>query len=166
MLVPAILHKDFIEQEFKKFYYTDDMMFETGYLDNFVPDIAENPDACTMQYAIINKEGKCIGYLAYTIDWYSSSAYNFGLFSFDRGNVIIGRDLFNEMEKLIHEYKLHRIEWKVISGNPVKRSYDKFCEKYHGRVLEMRDVFKDRHGNYRNSYTYEIINDEENNNGK
>ena len=158
MLIPAILKKQEIEQSFKRYYYTDDMMYETGYLDSWSPEISENPDACTYQYAIVDSKNNLKGYLAYTIDWYSSSAYNFGLISFDRGNPIIGMDLFKEMEKLIHEYKLHRIEWKVISGNPIKKHYDKFCKKYNGNIIKLTDVFKDRYGNYRDSYTYEIIN--------
>ena len=157
MLVPAILYKEEIAKNFKKYYYTDDMMYETGYLDNWNPEIHENPDACTYQYAIVDSNEKLIGYLAYTIDWYSSNAYSFGLISFDRGNPIIGRDLFNEMEKLIHEYKLHRIEWRVVSGNPVKKHYDKFCKKYNGKKFVLTDVFKDRYGNYHNDVIYEII---------
>ena len=158
MLVPAILYKEEIAKNFKKYYYTDDMMYETGYLDNWNPEIHENPDACTYQYAIVDSNEKLIGYIAYTIDWYSSSAYSFGLISFDRGNPIVGRDLFNEMEKLIHEYKLHRIEWRVVSGNPVKKHYDKFCNKYNGNIIKLTDVFKDKYGNYRDSYIYEILN--------
>ena len=30
MLIPAILKKQEIEQAFKRYYYTDDMMYETG----------------------------------------------------------------------------------------------------------------------------------------
>ena len=70
MLVPAILYKEEIAKNFKKYYYTDDMMYETGYLDNWNPEIHENPDACTYQYAIVDSNEKLIGYLAYTIDWY------------------------------------------------------------------------------------------------
>lgn len=62
------------------------------------------------------------------------------------------------MEKLIHEYKLHRIEWRVVSGNPVKKHYDKFCKKYNGNIIKLTDVFKDKYGNYRDSYIYEILN--------
>ena len=158
MLKPAILFKKEIENNFKNYFYTDDMMYETGYLDNWTPDISENPDDCTYQYAIVDSNNNLKGYLAYAIDWYGSSAYNFGLISFDRGNPIIGKDLFNELEKLIHEYKLHRIEWRLVSGNPAKRSYDRFCKKYNGNIIKLTDVFKDRRGEYHDSYIYEILN--------
>ena len=157
MLKPAILFKEELSNKFKQYYYTDDMMFGTGCLNNWNPDIHENPNSETYQYAIVNKNNKVIGYLAYYIDWYSSRAYRFGLFSFDRGNPIIGFDLFNEMEKLIHDYKLHRVEWRMVGGNPIKKHYDKFCKKYNGNIFKLKDVFKDRKGEYDDDYIYEII---------
>lgn len=82
---------------------------------------------CLYQYAIVDKE-KVIGFLTYRIDIYSNNVYNFGLYSFDKGNYIIGKDLFTKMEELVKKY--HRLEWKMIAGNPVKKHYDKFCKKY------------------------------------
>ena len=158
MLVPAILYKEQIEANFAKYFYTTDMMYEQGYLGSRTPEIDNSNDGYEYQYAIVNKDEKLIGYLSYTIDWYSSSAYGFGLFSFDRGNPIVGKDLFNELEKLINEYKLHRIEWRMVSGNPAKRSYDKFCSKYNGNIIKLTNVFKDRHGNFHDTYIYEILN--------
>lgn len=95
--------------------------------------------------------------LIYGIDWYSSQAYRFGLMSFDKGNPLIGRALFEIMENLINKLKLHRIEWGMVSGNPVERHYDKFCEKYNGRKIVLRDTLKDRLGEYHDSIIYEII---------
>jgi len=162
MLVPAILYKQEIEMRFQQQFYTDDMMYEQGYLGSNAPEINDSTDGNEYQYAILDSNNQLIGYLSYTIDWYSSSAYSFTLFSFDKGNVTIGRSLFEELNKLLTEYKIHRIEWRAVEGNPAIRSYDRFCHKYNGRVMELTDVFKDRHGKYRNIYIYEIINKEVN----
>ncbi len=157
MLIPAIMKKDEIQEKIKGLFYTSDMMFETACLDNWVPDIHENPDASTFQFAIVNKENNLLGYFAYYIDWYSSCASRFGIISFDKGNPIIGRDLLKEMEKIIDEYKLHRIEWRMVGGNPIEKHYDKFCIRYNGNKHILKDVFKDRLGNYHNDIIYEII---------
>ena len=157
MLVPAILYKDKILEEFKKYYYTEDMMYETGELTNWLPNIQEETESGRFQYAIVDSENKLLGYLDYNIDWYSSCASRFGLISFDRGNPIVGKDLYNELNKLINEYKLHRIEWRMIGGNPAERSYDKFCEKHHGVKHVLRDAIKDKYGKYHNDIIYEII---------
>ena len=157
MLVPAILHKDEILKKFKEYYYTDDMMYETSSLDNWSPEIFENPNQGNFQYAIIDSKKNVVGYIAFYIDWYSQSAYNFGILSFDRGNPAVGEALSEIMGQLLHVYMLHRIEWRMVGGNPIEKHYDAFCDKYNGRKIELRDVFKDKRGKYRNCYIYEII---------
>lgn len=157
MLIPAILRKEEILHEFRKMQYTDDLMYEVGRCDNYMPVIAEEPDKETYQFAIVDSTDKLVGYIAYKIDWYSSQAHGFGIMSFDRGNPLIGRALFDVMDNLINKIKIHRIEWHMISGNPVERHYDKFCDKYNGRKIVLRDTFKDRLGKYHDSITYEII---------
>ena len=157
MLVPAILFKDKILEEFKKYYYTEDMMYETGGLTNWLPNIQEETESGRFQYAIVDSKQKLVGYLDYHVDWYSSCASRFGLISFDRGNPIVGKDLYSELNKLIKEYKLHRIEWRMIGGNPVEKHYDKFCEKYNGTKHVLKDAIKDKFGKYHNDIIYEII---------
>ena len=159
MLIPAIIMKNEILENFNKYYYTNDMMYETASLNNWLPNIEENTDGSLYQYAIVDSKGKLLGYLTYSIDWYVSCASRFGLFSFDRGNPIIGRDLFKEMNKLIYDYKLHRIEWRMVGGNPIEKSYDRFCYRYNGTKHVLKDAIKDRYGNYHDDIIYEIINE-------
>lgn len=158
MLIPAILRKNEILHEFQKMQYTDDLMYEVGCCDNYMPNVVEEPDKETYQFAIVDSKDNLIGYVSYRIDWYSSQAHRFGLMSFDRGNPLIGKELFGIMDNLINTLHIHRIEWYMVSGNPAERSYDRFCDKYNGRKLTLRDTFKDRAGHYHDSITYEIIN--------
>lgn len=157
MLVPAVLYKEQITKEFQKLYYTTDMLYETGSTEQWCPEIANCPESWQFQYAIVDNNKKLIGYLAYVVDYYCSKAYNFGLISFDKGNVILGRDLFNKMEELVST--LHKIEWRMVGGNPVERSYDKFCFKHNGKKHILKDSIRDAQGNYRDDIIYEIINE-------
>ena len=157
MLVPAILYKEQILQAFKERYYSDDMMFYMGCMDNWLPNIQEEINGCIQQYAIVNSQGKLLGYLDYQIDWYNACAYRFGIMSFDKGNPIIGKDLLRELNKLIYEYELHRIEWRMVGGNPVEKSYDKICQKFNGTKHILKDVIKDKYGKYHNDIIYEIV---------
>ena len=154
MLVPAILYKEQIIKEFQTLYYTEDMMFESGCLNQRCPEIPETPNEGRFDYAIVHND-KLIGYLSYQVDYYASKAYNFGLMSFDRGNITIGKDLFNKLEELVS--RLHRIEWRMVGGNPVERSYDRFCEKHNGKKHILKDAIKDAEGNYRDNVIYEIV---------
>lgn len=157
MLVPAVLYKDEIKRKILEYKYTNDMMYYSGWLGDSIPNIDDDSeDNCTVQYAIVDGDN-LIGYFTYMMDWYTSCASCFGLFSFDRGNKIIGLDVRREMEKIIKEYNVHRISWRMVSGNPVERHYDRFCDKYGGKKFVLTDAIRDRAGNYHDDVIYEII---------
>ena len=157
MLEPAIAHKDELASLFSKVIYKDDYYLYCGYPhDTSFPSFDQNENYW-YRYAIMDGN-RCIGYLTYYIDPVVECVSRFGLYSFDRGNPIIGRDLFRKMEELVTHY--HRVEWCAIEGNPVIRHYDRFCKRHGGRKIELLDATKDNDGNFRNSYTYEIINAE------
>lgn len=155
MLVPAILYRDKIEREFQKRYYTRDMLFETGCLGQWTPEISDNPDDGRFDFAIVSNN-KLIGYFSYQVDYYVSKAYNFGLMSFDRGNPVVGKDVFEKLEELTST--LHRVEWRMVGGNPAERSYDKFCRKHNGSKHVLKDSIRDATGNYCDDVIYEIMN--------
>ncbi|ERJ97213.1 hypothetical protein RUMCAL_00285 [Ruminococcus callidus ATCC 27760] len=157
MLVPAVLYNDEIKRKMLEYKYTNDMMYYSGWLGDSIPNIDDDSeDNCTVQYAIVDGDN-LIGYFTYMMDWYTSCASCFGLFSFDRGNKIIGLDVRREMKKIIKEYNVHRISWRMVSGNPVERHYDKFCDKYGGKKFVLTDAIRDRAGNYHDDIIYEII---------
>ena len=157
MLVPAILFKDEIHKMFLKYTYSDDMSYYAGYLGNYIPKISEdNDDGSLYQYAIVDND-RLIGYFSYRIRWYDSCAYNFGLFSFDRNSSIVGYSVYKELKKIIYDYHIHRIEWRMVGGNPVEKHYDRFCKKYNGKKFILTDAVKDKYGKYHNDVIYEII---------
>lgn len=158
MLIPAILRKNEILTEYQKLQYSEKMMYASGCCDNWSPIIAEEPNKETYQYAIVDAEDKLIGYISFFIDWYNSQANRFGLISFDPGNILIGKEVSNILNQLLYEYKIHRIEWSVVGGNPVEDAYERFCNKHCGKKFIYTDVFKDRYGKYHDSIVYEIIN--------
>ena len=156
MIVPAILYKDEMRKRFAEHIYTEDMLYYTGCLEFSLQTINDNDDGNCYQYAIVDN-GKLIGYLTYQIDWYASCARCFGLFSFDRNNKTIGLDVYREIRKIINDYRIHRLEWRMVGGNPVERHYDRFCKKYHGKKFVLTDAIKDRYGKYHDDIIYEII---------
>lgn len=161
MLVPAVRYKDVLLKKFAEVIYEDDYALYSGWpYCNDLPQIEASE--CRWQWAIIDpsKEDESeavIGYLAYRLETLSDRISQFGLYSFDKGNLIVAKDTFNKLEELIQDH--HSIEWRMISTNPVKRSYDRFCRKHHGNIVCLHDVGKDRRGNYFDEYIYEIVNE-------
>lgn len=163
MLVPAILYKEDIQTLYKAYYYSKDMTYFSGWFGTYEIDIPNDVDGYSFHYAIIDNNNNLIGYFTYKIDWYSSQAYKFGLFTFKRNNSLVGLDVRREISKIINQYHIHRIEWCMIGGNPVERHYDKFCQRYNGKKFIYTDAFRDKNGNYHNNVAYEIIFNEEDN---
>ena len=156
MLKPAICYKEKLLELFAKEIYTPDWFYYAGWHGDYsLPNIQDNGESCR-QYAIIGKDDNVIGYLAYHFDCYVSVANGFGLYSFDRGNLIVGKDLADEMDRIYNRF--HRIEYRMIGGNHVQNTYEKFCKKYNGTVQQLHDVVRDEYGNYHDEFTYEIIN--------
>ena len=154
MLKPAILYKDELLKKFSEVVYDDNYFLYMGYAHGHALPQIEDTDF-NYQWAIVDNN-KVIGYFAYRIDPSCSVVHNFGLYSFDPGNIIVGKDVFTKMKELIEKY--HRVEWRMIGGNPIQRQYDRFCKKYNGQRVILHDCTKDNYGNYRDDYIYEIIN--------
>lgn len=157
-LVPAVIYKQQIIEESKKLYYTDAELYYVGWVGNMPVNILDEDESGSIyQYAICDMNDKLIGYIAYRLDLYTSQAYNFGLISFDKGNILIGYAVKEIMDKLINKNKVHRIEFRCVGGNPAKKAYDRFCKRYNGRCIELRDTIRDEYGRYHNEYIYEIL---------
>lgn len=158
MLVPAIARKAELEQLFAEHIYDDDMFLYNGYpYCNTIPDLS--PKENIYRWAIVDGD-KLIGYFTYYIETNSDNVCSFGLYSFDKGNPLIGIDVYRLMKALV---KIHRrIEWRMIGGNPVKKHYDKFLKRMNGRKVMLKKVVKDMHGRYHNEYIYEIVRGDDN----
>lgn len=154
MLKPAFLYKDILEKKFIEYLYTDECFFYNGYGTCGEPQKITPRDGY-YQWAIVNNKEQVIGYFAYTIQVETDTVLNFGLYSFDKGNIIIGKDVFEKMEELIKDHR--RIEWRMIADNPAKRSYDRFCRKHNGNCVCLHKSCKDIHGIYHDDYIYEIV---------
>ncbi len=154
MLKPAVLYKDRLEKKFAESLYTDDYFWYTGYGGcNELPKLEPRDE--DYKWVIVDNNDNLIGYFAYSIQFSTDTVLNFGLYSFDHGNPLIGKELFDKMEELVSEHR--RIEWRMVGGNSVQKHYDKFCEKHNGHRVCLHQVTKDIHGQYHDEYIYEIL---------
>lgn len=173
MLKPAMLYKDELEKKFASVMYDDDYFLYMGYahghelpkiepMDNVYlwaivceTKINIDPLGVFQELKYMPTKENVIGYFAYQIQPETDTVLNFGLYSFDRGNLLIGYDVYHKMQELVKNHR--RIEWRVIGGNPVIRHYDKFCYMNNGRKVTLHKVVKDPNGVYRDEHIYEIV---------
>lgn len=153
MLIPAIARKAELEQLFAEHIYDDDMFLYNGYPHyNSIPDFTLKENI--YRWAIVDDD-KVIGYFTYHIDTHSDNVCSIGLYSFDRGNPLVGIDIYRKMKQLAKNHR--RVEWRMIGGNPVKKHYDRFLKRMNGRKVMLKKLVKDMHGKYRDEYIYEIV---------
>lgn len=162
MIRPAILYKDEIVASMQEWYYTDSMLYYTGSIDNCIPEIAESDEYGPGRYdwAVIERESNVdtvIGYISYRVDFYTGVAYNFGIFSFDRGNLIFVDDLNKILKSLLDNPMVHKLEWRAVSGNPAVRAYDKFCKDHNGVKHILKNDIRDVEGNFHDDIIYEVF---------
>lgn len=171
MLVPAITYKETIEQEFQEIQYSDKYLWYTGSIDNY--DIEVKTEGDKFAFAIVDKSDELygdivIGYISFRVDWYCSMAYNFSLIKFDITedslcSTLIMANAIREVIRMIESFKLHRIDFRCVSGNPAEKKYDKIirricCEgKYDGLGHRFRDNIRDYRGEYHDTIMYELI---------
>lgn len=153
MLKPAILFKSELENIFTEIIYSEDYLYYSGYAhEHNVPKITLEYGA--YQYAIIEND-TIIGFLAYRIDATTDSVYNFGLISFQKGNITLVSDALHHFKKLVAEH--NRIEWRCVEGNPVSHLYDRICKRFGGSRFTLHQVSKNLKGEIVDSYIYEIL---------
>lgn len=173
MLVPAIVYREELLNKFAKEIYSDRYFYYMGYGHGHdLPDIRSNNMDDIYQWAVVDnskKKEEVIGWFAYRIYTSTKSAENFGLYSFQddkhsvlRNALILGRDIYEAMHRLISTY--HKVCWRVISGNPVMKSYDRLCAKFNRKPgfisnsVRLHDCTTDAKGQYHDEIIYEIIN--------
>lgn len=161
MLVPAVRYKAELDMLFADILYSDEYFFYSGDpASRWLPDL--NPEAGRFDWAVVDpSKDRVIGYMSYRIDSTCSTCYSFGIYCFDKGNPVFGADVGKLFKKLVKCY--HRIEWRMIQGNPVQRHYDKLLEYYgkHGyyanRVF-LHDRCREENGTWHGEFFYEICN--------
>ena len=153
MLKPALMYKEKIEKCFAEIMYSEDFFYYVGWAHcHYLPEI--KPEDNRYQWAVMDQE-KVIGYISYRVNPDVDSVSQFGVISFDKGNPIVGRDLYRIIKNLVKCYR--RIEWHMIGGNPIEHNYDRICAKFNGNKVVLHDVCKDNNGIFRDNVIYEIL---------
>lgn len=113
-----------------------------------------------LQYASVNSEGNVIGYFSCYITRQARNIYDLSIIKFEENN-IFSIDLMRFFDLLLFERNFNKINFDVVIGNPIEKMYDKFAQRYGGRVVgfkEKETVLRD--GRYYDLKMYEIMRDE------
>ena len=91
-----------------------------------------------MCFVSLDKDGNILGLISYRLDRNISSAYDFGAINLSDNKSVFGMDLYRVIDNIFCKFNMQRIEFNVVCGNPIEKSYDKMVTKCGGRIIGTR----------------------------
>ena len=158
-LVNAKLFEGQIKHKMWETWYDEKYQYYYGgsWRNDF--SLADNPgDYQRRAFAVLNDKDELIGCIRYSVDSEMRIAQYFGAINFSNDKVTFGRAICQVIDDCFLKFGMEVVEWCVICGNPVERSYDRMCKRLGGRIIGTRHKrAKDMAGNARNDKLYEIL---------
>jgi len=114
-----------------------------------------------IQFVSVDEKDNIRGYLVAHISRASDKVSGLGIINFYDTNIIFSKDLYQFLKDLFEKFNLRKVEFTVVVGNPIEKMYDKYIEKYGGRIIGVsKEDSKLQDGKYYDLKYYEIFKDE------
>lgn len=102
--------------------------------------VVKDDDEWTVQRRVsIDNDDRVIGYFYVIIQRPENRVSDLSIMAMDPSNgIILLRDLAKLIDQLFMGYRYYKMNWRVLSGNPAQKIYDKFISKYDGRIVGIK----------------------------
>ena len=159
MLEPAIKYKDQLEKLQLDIWFNDKYKYWNGgiYYQTLTIDV----DSWNRHQFVSVINGEVIGYISYNISRGDNSVHSLSIMNFTENKTAFGIDLGYALKDIFERYKFRKLNFDVVVGNPIEKSYDKMIKKYGGRIVgTYKEDVKLIDGEYYDKKLYEILSDE------
>jgi hypothetical protein len=85
-------------------------------------------------FVSLNKEGKIIGAIGYSINRPTESVYGLGILNFT-DDPTFGKDVLQVIQDIFEKFNFRKLSFCVVIGNPIEKTYDRLAAKYGGRIV-------------------------------
>jgi hypothetical protein len=158
MLDIAFKHEEELKKLFLETWHNDFYKFWTFGCFSDQYEAAKNTWEKS-EFVSLDSSGNVIGYIAYDVDRNTRNVSGLSALNFSENKVVFGRDLLQAMKDVFEKYRFRKIEFSVICGNPIERSYDRLAEKFGGRIVGIKtDHCRLIDGKYYDLKLYEVMN--------
>ena len=121
----------------------------------------EKSTSTERNFVSLDKDGNIVGNISYYIDTTARRACSFGFISFDPGNSILIRDMYECIADIFEKYHMNTMSWCAYTDNPVINSYRRICKKLGGREVGVdRQVTVLLDGKLHDSTSFDVIKEE------
>lgn len=157
MLKSAHLYHQELEMKMIDGWYKLENMYYHAYTAEYTPSLPDN-NGREHHFVSVDNDDNVVGYISYHVDWQSMSAHSWGLITFQKGNLILIKDLYTVIRNLFEKYNMNRISWNCYADNPVIRGYRYFVKKFGGKeVGYLHDASKLLDGKLHDIVIFEIL---------
>lgn len=149
--IDELMMNTWYDEKYKFFY-------ATNYRDKF--GVKEN-NWDSHDFVSINKNGEIIGFIGYNIDRPSDYVSGLEIINFSNDKTTFGKDVGEVLTNIFTKFNYRKIEFSVVVGNPIEKSYDKLIHRYGGRIVGIyKQHVKLIDNKYYDEKMYEIFRDD------
>lgn len=157
-LVNAKVYEDQIKQKMWNIWYDERYQYYFGGSWRCDFSLRDSTESLQRVFAVLNDNDELIGYIGYFVDDCMKVAEHFRAINFSNDKLSFGRAMVRVIKDCFLKFGMEVVEWRVICGNPIERSYDRLCVKFGGRIVGVaRHRARDMTGNVCDEKTYEIL---------
>lgn len=158
-LVNAKLYEEHIRRKMWEIWYEERYQYYFGGGVRYDFSLGDNNEK--RAFAVLNDSNELLGVILYHVDEELRVAYSFGAVNFSNDKVAFGKAIRMVIQDCFLKFGMRVVEWNVICGNPIEKSYDRMCEKLGGHIIGVRHGRAiDMAGNVHDDKSYEILRDD------
>lgn len=159
MLEPAIKYKDQLEKLQYDIWFND--KYKYWVCDVYHDSMSIDNNTWSKHQFVSVVKDKVIGYIAYNVHRGDNSVDSLSAINFTDNKIAYGIDLGQAIIDIFEKYKFRKLNFSVVIGNPIEKSYDKMIKKYGGRIIGIKkEHVKLIDGEYYDLKMYEILSTE------
>jgi len=154
----AYSYKDKLQQQFQNIIFQEKYKFY-NYDNYWYYNVKLSEDSWNdIELVSINNQDNVIGFFRAGISRTSDKVSSLTIINFYDKNIVFSRDLYQFLKDLFEKYNFRKIEFNVAMGNPIEKMYDKYINKYGGKIVGInKQSTKLQDGNYYDVKYYEIF---------
>jgi len=155
----ALKYKEALKIKLQETWYDDKYKFYTSSL--YFSELELDKDTWkTMGYVSLNTKDEITGYIGYSVDRSIGNVTSLWAINFSSDKLKFGILIKQIIIDIFIKFNLNKINFTVIVGNPVEKSYDKMVLKFGGSIV---GIYKNHVKLFDNKYydekVYEILKD-------
>lgn len=138
-LLNAKLYENEIKEKMWELWYNEKYQYYFNSLNRFDYSAeTTSGEYIRHSFAVINRANELIGVITYYISLENRIANWFGAINFSDDIITFGKAIYKVIENCFLKFGMNVVEWCVVCGNPIERSYDRMCKKYGGTIVGIR----------------------------